>query len=62
VNTSTFTFAKRNFDDEFHALQALMKHPAHIAVKQRMKSLHLSMQGKVGLVLYRNHPHPDRHG
>ena len=75
--TSTFTFAKREFDDEFHALdnliaqiarstagylgeeswesassglvsnvyywetmealQALMKHPAHIAAKQRQQ-------------------------
>lgn len=75
--TSTFTFAKRDFDDEFHALdaviaevarstpgylgeeawenaasglvsnvyywetldalQALMKHPAHIAAKQRQQ-------------------------
>jgi len=75
--TSTFTFAKREFDDEFHALdtaiaqiarstpgylgeeswenpsnglvsnvyywetmeslQALMKHPAHIAAKQRQR-------------------------
>lgn len=75
--TSTFTFAKRKFDDEFHALdaviaqiaastpgylgeeswentakglisnvyyratmeslQALMKHPAHVAAKQRQQ-------------------------
>lgn len=75
--TSTFTFAKREFDDEFHALdaviaqvarstpgylgeeswenpssglmsnvyywetmeslQALMKHPAHVAAKQRQQ-------------------------